>query len=80
MIFFSGLVAIWDGISIFPVRYVEFLTALCFRNVPEYFIIMLIGKTMGGYVTFKMCNYFVRGEDLEEIILNNGFNMGVVAI
>ena len=30
MLVFVGIVAVWDGISVVNVRYVEFLTALCF--------------------------------------------------
>lgn len=77
---FAAIVAIWDGISVVPIRYAEFLTALCFSTVPEYMVIMLIGKTVGGIITYKVCNSFIKNEDLEEVILNNGCTFYVTAI
>ncbi len=77
---FSAIVAVWEGISVVPVRYAEFLTALCFHTVPEYMAVMLIGKTIGGYITYKCCNAFIKNEELEEVILNNGFSFYVSAI
>ena len=80
ILFFSCLVAIWDGISVLPVRYVEFLTALCYSNVSEYLVVMLLGKTIGGYLTFKACNRLIKNKKLEEIILNNGFSLYVSSV
>ena len=77
---FAFIVAVWEGISVVPSRYAEFLTALCFHTVPEYMVIMLIGKTLGGYFTYKMCSLFIKNEDLEEVILSNGFSFYVTAI
>jgi len=77
---FSVIVGVWDGISVVPIRYAEFLTALCFHTVPEYMIIMLIGKSLGGIFTFKICNAFIKNEELEEVILSNGCSFYVNAI
>ena len=77
---FSGIVAIWDGISVVSIRYAEFLTALCFHTVPQYMMVMLIGKTLGGWITYKLCSTFIKNEELEEVILNNGFSFYVSAI
>lgn len=80
IISFAVIVAVWDGISVVPIRYAEFLTALCFTTVPEYIVIMLIGKTLGGYLTYKVSNALIKNEDLEDIILNNGFSFYITAI
>ena len=77
---FAAMVAVWDGISVVPVRYVEFLTALCFHTVPEYMIIMLIGKTIGGFFTYRVCNSFVKKGELEEVIISNGCKFYLAAI
>ena len=77
---FAAIVAVWDGISVLPIRYAEFLTALCFHTVPEYIAIMLIGKTVGGFFTYKFCNTLITNDSLEEIILNNGCSFYVSAI
>jgi len=71
---FSVIVAIWDGISVLPIRYAEFMTALCFHTVPEYMAVMLLGKTCGGLLTFQLCNTFIVNEGLEEFLFNNGSN------
>jgi len=77
---FALLVAVWDGISVMPVRYAELLTALCFHTVPEFMVVMLLGKTLGGFITYKLCNQLIANESLEEVILNNGFTFYVSAI
>lgn len=41
---------------------------------------MLIGKTLGGIITYKVCNAFIKNEDLEEVILSNGCTFYVTAI
>lgn len=41
---------------------------------------MLIGKTIGGIITYKVCNAFIKNEELEEIILSNGYSFYVNAI
>ena len=33
ILFYSSLVSLWDGISLVPVRYVEFLVALSFNSI-----------------------------------------------
>ena len=80
MLFFVTIVAIWDGISVLPLRYVEFLVALSFQTVPEYLAVMLIGKTIGGIITYKVCNAFIKNEELEEIILSIGYSFYFNAI
>lgn len=77
---FAALVAVWDGVSVLPIRYAEFLTALCFHTVPEYMAVMLLGKTIGGVITYRCCNALITNEGLEEIILNNGCSFYVSAI
>ena len=81
LLLISSIVAVWDGVSLLPVRYVEFLTALCFPSVPEFLLVMLLGKTMGGFLTFKVCNRLIKNQDdLGQVILNNGFSHYVAAV
>ena len=54
ILFFCGIVAMWDGISVLPVRYIEFMIALCYQTPPEYIAIIVIGKTVGGLLTYKV--------------------------
>lgn len=68
---FAVLVAVWDGISVLPIRYIEFLTALCYHTVPEYMAVMIIGKTLGGFITYKCCNKMIINEGLVDIFLSN---------
>ena len=77
---FSLIVAMWDGISVVPARYAEFMVALCFNTVPEYVVIMLIGKTLGGFLTYKACSGLIKNEDLEDVILSHGCSFYVGAI
>ena len=80
MLAFISIVAVWDGLSVVPIRYAEFLTAICFHTVPEYMVIMIIGKTLGGLITYKACNLFIKNDELEQIILSNGCTFYVNAI
>ena len=64
LLFFCGLVAVWEGISVLPVRYVEFMVALCFQTAPEYIVIIVLGKTIGGILTYKACHLFLQFNDL----------------
>ena len=41
---------------------------------------MLIGKTLGGFLTYKCCNALITNDSLEEIILHNGCSFYVAAI
>ena len=80
MLAFICIVAVWDGLSVVPIRYAEFLTAICFHTVPEYMVIMIIGKTLGGLITYKACNLFIKNDELEQVILSNGCTFYVNAI
>ena len=80
LLVFSAIVAVWDGISVVPVRYVEFLTALCYHTVPEYMLVMVLGKTVGGYFTYNVCNAFMSSEEIEGIIFSSGSSFYVSAI
>ena len=48
--------------------------------MPQYVVIMLVGKTIGGFITYKACNLFIKNEDLAEIILSTGFSFYINAI
>ena len=80
IIVFSAITAVWSGISILPNRYAEFLVALCYHTVPEYMLIMCVGKTLGGILTYKVCNFFIKNDELEEVMFSNGLSFYVNAI
>ena len=52
----------WDGLTILPAKYVEYMTALSFHTIPEFMAVMVIGKTIGGFITYKGCNYLFANE------------------
>lgn len=75
---FAAIVAICDGIILLPVRYAEFLTALCFRTSnAEYFAVMLIGKTVGGFITYKSYNFLLGTDGSRDLIASLTLNVGL---
>lgn len=66
---FSTLVAIWNSVTLLPERYAEFLTAICFHTVQEYMAVMIIGKTIGGVITYKFCS-FLFSNDTNRLIIS----------
>lgn len=62
------------------VRYVEFLVALSFNTVQEYVLVMIIGKTFGGFITYRMSQKLIKNEDVEDIILNHSCSFYVHAV
>ena len=80
ILFFSSIVSLWDGISVVPVRYVEFLVALSYNTIPEFVLIMIIGKTMGGFLTYKIVNEFMNLEDLDGLIRSTNSSFYVLAV
>ena len=79
ILLYSSLVSLWDGISILPVRYVEFLVAISFTTIHEYVLVMVIGKTVGGLLTYKMANTFMKNEEIEAIIHHSTFYVAAVS-
>ena len=79
ILLYSCIVSLWDGISILPVRYVEFFVAISFNTVHEYVLVMIIGKTLGGIVTYKMANTFMKNEEVEAIIHHSTFCVAAVS-
>ena len=63
-----------------PVRYIEFMVALCVQTTPEYIAIIVIGKTVGGLLTYKACHAMIQCNELEELFLSNGFSLYASAI
>ena len=80
IIFYSSLVSFWDGLSVLNVRYVESLVALSFNTIQEYVLVMLIGKTAGGFITYRMSQKLIKNEDVEDIILNHSCSFYVHAV
>lgn len=56
ILLYAGIVALWDGFSLLPVRYIELFVAMSFSQVQAFVIIMVIGKSLGGYVTHTLAN------------------------
>ena len=63
-----------------PVRYVEFMVALCFQTAPEYIVIIVLGKTLGGVLTYKACHLVLQFNDLQLVFLSNGLSLYVNSI
>ena len=80
ILFYAFMVSIWDGLSVVPVRYVEFLVAITFNTIPEFIAIMLIGKTLGGFLTYRIANTIIKSDDLEDVILSNSCSFYVHAV
>ena len=80
ILFYSSIVSFWDGLSVLNVRYVEFLVALSFNTVQEYVLVMIIGKTFGGFITYRMSQKLIKNEDVEDIILNHSCSFYVHAV
>lgn len=74
MVFYSGLVAIWDGLSVLPVRYVEFLVALNYPHLQDFIIIVVIGKTLGAVLTYRLSYAVLSRDELQHVMLNNTTN------
>ena len=68
LLVFAGIVAVWDGISVMQVRYAELMVAFCYQTVPEYMVIVILGKTLGGFITYRVCTKVIKNEQLDEII------------
>jgi len=51
MLVFAFMVAFCEGVSVLPMRYIEFLVGLCY-NLKEYVFVVVIGKTMGAIFTY----------------------------
>ena len=71
ILIFSGIVALWDGVQILPIRYIELLVALCFDSLPHYLLVITLGKAIGSVITYKLVNMIMRKEDLAELMLSN---------
>jgi hypothetical protein len=53
---YAGIVAVWDGLGLLPVRYIELFVAMSFTSVQQFILIMILGKTLGGYITHNIAN------------------------
>ena len=41
---------------------------------------MLIGKTLGGFLTYRIANTIIKSDDLEDVILSNSCSFYVHAV
>jgi hypothetical protein len=64
MAFYSGLVAVWEGFSILPMRYVEFFVALNYLSYFDFILIVVLGKTFGSIISYRLTNYILSKEEL----------------
>ena len=62
------IVALWDGISIFPVRYIEFLVALNCQNFQDFIVVITIGKTLGAFITNKIAVNVLQKDEAINIL------------
>lgn len=63
--------AVWDGFSILPIRYVEFLISLNYTSYYDFIIIVVVGKTLGSVITYKVSNYIISRDELERIMISS---------
>jgi len=69
MLVFACMVAFCEGVSVLPMKYIEFLVGLCY-NLKEYVFVVVIGKTMGALFTYKCANFFMDRTELEEMVFS----------
>jgi hypothetical protein len=80
ILLYSAIVAVWDGLCVLPVRYIELFVAMSFTSVQQFVLIMLIGKTLGGYVTHMIANSFLRRDRVLMIMFTNSSNFALEAM
>ena len=68
---YAGIVAVWDGLGLLPVRYIELFVAMSFTSVQQFILIMILGKTLGGYITHKIANSLLQKDKLLVIMFTN---------
>jgi hypothetical protein len=71
ILLYAAIVAVWDGLSVLPARYIELFVAMSFTSVQQFVLIMILGKTMGGYITHKFANSLLKKERLVLIMFTN---------
>jgi len=64
ILLYASIVAVWEGFSVLPARYVELFVAMSFTSVQQFVLIMILGKTLGGYITHKFANSLLKKERL----------------
>jgi len=68
-LFYGSLVALWEGFSILPIRYVEFLIALNYTSYFDFILIIVLGKTAGSMLTYKLANYILSKNEMRQVII-----------
>jgi len=64
MLCYSGLIAVWDGFQILPIRYVEFFVALNYPSYFDFILIVVLGKTLGSLISYQLANYILSKEEM----------------
>jgi len=70
MLLYSGVIAVWDGLQILPIRYVEFFVALNYPSYFDFILIVVIGKTMGSLISYRLANYILSKEEMRQVMVN----------
>jgi len=70
MICYSSLIAVWDGFQILPIRYVEFFVALNYPSYFDFIVIVVIGKTVGSFISYRLANYILSKEEMRQVMIN----------
>lgn len=68
---YAAIVALWDGVSLLPARYIELFVAMSFTSVQAFVIIMILGKTLGGYITHKLARKLLHKERALMVMFSN---------
>jgi hypothetical protein len=80
IILYATIVAVWDGVCVLPARYIELFVAMSFTSVQQFVLIMILGKTLGGFVTHKIANSFLRKDRVLMIMFTNSSSFVFEAI
>jgi len=68
-LFYGVLVALWEGFSVLPIRYVEFLVALNYTSYFDFILIIVLGKTCGSILTYRLANYILSKEEMKQVFI-----------
>ena len=70
MAYYSCLIAVWDGFQILPIRYVEFFVALNYPSYFDFILIIVLGKTLGSLISYRLANYILSKEEMRQVMIN----------
>ena len=68
---FIIMVAIWDGLGVLTIRYAELMVALNYDFITEYTFIIICGKTLGAFLTYKISMLTLHEEAVSHVLFAN---------